>query len=230
MQLYRETCQCNLNDVWIGKNMENDNENQRNSYMVRITGYHGTCSSAQESIERYGLDPARTKNRPDHWLGQGVYFFLQQDQARWWAEDIAGKNWNHGSVALVYSADIVADQKYVRDFREYEDVAQFQKWAVELLNSLNEGDEAKPKLTTEKFRGLLFDYYKTEYNIYVMIGSFSKNRVGYASYDPREEELRLQKAIMKTTGIYYQEVQVCVSNQACIQNQKVEYVGEVEVI
>ena len=54
--------------------------------------------------------------------------------------------------------------------------------------------------------------------------------MGYASYDPREEELRLQKAIMKTTGIYYQEVQVCVSNQACIQNQKVEYVGEVEVI
>ena len=32
----------------------------------KIVGYHGTTSSAQESIENYGLDPRRVKIRDDH--------------------------------------------------------------------------------------------------------------------------------------------------------------------
>lgn len=39
-----------------------------------ITGYHGTSSNYAESIEKHGLDPDKTHTKPDHWLGQGVYF------------------------------------------------------------------------------------------------------------------------------------------------------------
>ena len=42
------------------------------------TGYHGTTSNYTESIEKHGLDPDKTHTRPDHWLGQGVYFLLGQ--------------------------------------------------------------------------------------------------------------------------------------------------------
>jgi len=56
-----------------------------------ITGYHGTSSNYAESIEKHGLDPDKTHTRPDHWLGQGVYFFEDSDLAKWWACDISGK-------------------------------------------------------------------------------------------------------------------------------------------
>ena len=51
-----------------------------------IVGYHGTTSSAQESIENHGLDPNLVEKRDDHWLGQGVYFYDDFDLAKWWAE------------------------------------------------------------------------------------------------------------------------------------------------
>lgn len=63
-----------------------------------ITGYHGTSSNYAESIEKHGLDPDKTHTRPDHWLGQGVYFFEDSDLAKWWACDISGKNIIRGAI------------------------------------------------------------------------------------------------------------------------------------
>ena len=45
-----------------------------NTDYVGITGYHGTSSRHAESIAKNGLDPDKTHERPNHWLGQGVYF------------------------------------------------------------------------------------------------------------------------------------------------------------
>lgn len=45
--------------------------------MKTYVGYHGTTTRCQHDIEKYGFDPDRTHHRDDHWLGNGVYFFLK---------------------------------------------------------------------------------------------------------------------------------------------------------
>ena len=62
-----------------------------NTDYVGITGYHGTSSRHAESIAKNGLDPDKTHERLNHWLGQGVYFYEDFGLAKWWANDIAGK-------------------------------------------------------------------------------------------------------------------------------------------
>ena len=58
-----------------------------NTDYVGITGYHGTSSRHAESIAKNGLDPDKTHERPNHWLGQGVYFYENFGLAKWWAND-----------------------------------------------------------------------------------------------------------------------------------------------
>ena len=43
---------------------------------MELTAYHGTISKHERSIKEKGLDPEATFHRKDHWLGQGVYFFV----------------------------------------------------------------------------------------------------------------------------------------------------------
>lgn len=79
------------------------------------------------------------------------------------------------------------------------------------------------------FRAVLFDYYKEENDISVIIGTFRKEFAGYTTRRSCSER-ELQKRIMGVIGIKFQERQICVSKKECIRSTKLIYNEEEEVI
>lgn len=195
--------------------------------LMNLQGYHGTCSFAKESIAQHGFDPARTHYRQDHWLGQGVYFFLSQEQAYWWASSISSHN--RGSTPLIYQVQITAPDGKVLNLDDNEQVALFfSRIEDAYFQALKE--DKQPIFTNQTLRALFFDYYKKEYGVSVIVATFQKDCVRYAGVPQHGERLELQKELAKRLGIYFKETQVCVSDKLCIKETANVYDGEDEVI
>lgn len=130
--------------------------------IVTMTCYHGTCSNAVDNIEKYGLDPKQVKYRSDHWLGQGVYFFEEYRQARWWADDISGKPWNQNGFPVIYQADITAKESEILDLDNEDSLDLFYTRILNCLSEIESSSREKyPIFTKETFRAVYFDYYKS---------------------------------------------------------------------
>ena len=201
---------------------------------ISFKGYHGTCSWEEQSIESKGLDPQATKYRKDHWLGQGVYFFENIEQAKWWAAMQSEKR--SSSWSIIYQADILADKSQVLNLDnndELEDFLNVIRRNLELINLLaKDKKEGYPIFTPSKFSSVFFDYYKEKYGIKIIIYSFIKDYVRYTANFPIDKnDISIQKALCNTLGIYFKEKQLCVSDKACIRNRKKVYDGrEAEII
>lgn len=181
----------------------------------KIVGYHGTTSSAQESIENYGLDPRRVKIRDDHWLGQGVYFYEDFDLAKWWAETKASKR-KHCEYALVYKSDIICPLKHVLNLDDRNDLDIFIRSCLDFIKDLQRAYDKLPDFEIPKFRAIYFDYYKTQHDIHVIVRTFQKDAPKYAGTFRTGEELETQKELLDFLGLSYFETQICVSNADCI--------------
>lgn len=191
-------------------------------------GYHGTCSKYQASIENDGFDPDKCKYRDDHWLGQGVYFFDDLDKAIWWASTIAYKNPN--SSAIVFKVIIDAKDEEVLDLTDKEQLDIFLEASIKLIKEveMNQPDKM-PVFNDKKFRAVLFDYYKQQNNISVIIGVFSKDFAGYTE-KRNSQDINIQRKIENIIGIKFLERQLCVSKKECISISKLVYNENEEVI
>lgn len=198
--------------------------------IVSIMGYHGTCSKFKESIENNGLDPAKVKYRENHWLGQGVYFFEDYSQAEWWANDTSGKPYNAGSFPMIYKSNIEAESNKVLNLDDNNEVDKFFSCILRYISEIESDLRGRyPIFTPENFRAVYFDYYKIQNNISVIIYTFPKDSVKYASLR-NWKDLKIQKDLAKALGIYYGEKQICVSKKECITSSVLVYDGEDEVI
>ncbi len=203
-----------------------------NQSIVSLSGYHGTSSVHRKSIEELGFDPEKTLERKDHWLGQGVYFFLDQEQAKWWAGNAVAKLRNTQSFQLVYQSDIQVERERYLDLDNNLELEKFITAAIALSRS-SEGqyqDGKVPIFDEAKFRGVYFDYYKAENNISVIRRTFSKNAVRYCGAIRSESDLELQRKFLDAMGISFGETQICVSDKACITQTCLVYNEEEEVI
>lgn len=201
-----------------------------NCSQLNLSGYHGTCSKFRNSIESNGLDPDKVKTRIDHWLGQGVYYFEDYDQAMWWANDTAGKPYNSGSYALIYKSTIEVDCNEVLNLDNNHEMDVFFSCIIKDIEEIEKDARNRvPVFTPDQFRAVYFDYYKVQKNISVIIYTFSKDAVRYASIRKREE-LTKQRELAKSLGMYYREKQICVSKKECIKSSEIVYNGEEEVI
>ena len=196
---------------------------------ISLKGYHGTSSFAMKSIEERGLDPEATKSRTDHWLGKGVYFFLDMLQAQWWAINSSKKS--KGSFPVVYSANIVAEGNQVLNLDDNNEQMLFRKFIKENVNAVDtlcrEEKIGYPIFDRKKFRGVYFDYYKKMSGIKVIIFTFSKDFVNYVPTDQvSKSDFQFQKELSGILGISFKETQICVSDKSCIMNSELVYNGE----
>ena len=197
---------------------------------VEMTGYHGTSSRHAESIAKHGLDPEKTHMRPDHWLGQGVYFFTAFDLARWWAYDIAGKPYNRGTFPIVYQALIQAPQEEILDLDNYKEYDLFLGRLLDVQKEIEQDARGRmPVFNPEQQRAVYFDYYRAMYGISVIMFTFSKDCAKYGTFRTGVDLLQ-QKKLEKALGLAYHEKQICVSKKKCIKRVEMRYTGEDEVI
>lgn len=201
-----------------------------NCLQLNLSGYHGTCSKFRTSIESNGLDPNKVKVRSDHWLGQGVYYFEDYSQAMWWASDTASKSYNAGSYSLIYKSIIEADCNEVLNLDNNSEMDNFFSCILKDIAEIEKDSRNRvPLFTPEKFRAVYFDYYKIQNNISVIIYTFPKDAVRYAS-NRTWDELKKQRELAKSLGMYYGEKQICVSKKDCIKSSEMVYNEEEEVI
>ena len=195
---------------------------------MKEVGYHGTCSKYKYSIEAEGFDPAKSKYRSDHWLGQGVYFFDDYEKALWWAGTISAHNGDCGKV--IFQSVIEAPEDEVLNL---DDNHQLDCFLSELISDWEEikksCDGTMPIFENRKFRAVYFDYYKQKNGISVIISTFQKDIAGYTiKRNPLEKEK--QKKLMDIIGIRFKERQICVSKKECITLTKMVYDEEDEVV
>ena len=194
---------------------------------MRELGYHGTCTKHQHSIESNGLDPAKSKYRNDHWLGQGVYFFDEYKKAQWWASNSSSHNGDCGGV--VFQSVIEADDGQVLDLDDNSQLDHFITETISTLKDIERECSGKmPIFEYDSFRALFFDYYKARKGTSVVIGTFQKDVAGYTT-KRSFEELKKQRKIMKVINIKFHERQICVSKKECIKSTRMVY-NEEEVI
>lgn len=195
---------------------------------MKLRGYHGTCSKHKKSISENGLDPNKVKVRLDHWLGQGVYFFEEYKQAKWWACDIARKPYNSGSYALIYMSEIDVANDEVLNLDNNDELDKFITYILNDTKKIESDTKGRyPAFTPEKLRAIYFDYYKERNNVSVIVHTFHKDSARYASMRNREE-LQKQRELIQIMGIYYGEKQICVSKKECIKTQCLIYNEEEE--
>ena len=193
---------------------------RKNEKMNEI-GYHGTCLKHRHNIEKNGLDPLKTKNRNDHWLGQGVYFFDDYDKAMWWATTISSKNNNCGSI--IFQSNIKAPDEEVLDLDDNKQLDVFMTKTIATLKEIQKDCQGQmPIFEDASFRAVFFDYYKEQNKISVIIKTFFKKIAGYTMRRNYYEK-KLQEKIMDITGIMFQERQICVSKKECIKSTKLIY-------
>lgn len=191
-------------------------------------GYHGTCSKYRYNIEKVGLDPDKCKYRTDHWLGQGVYFFDDYEKAMWWAKTTSSHNDNCG--AIIFKSIIEAPNEEVLDLDDNKQLDEFMTEVLKIMEDVKNNCPGKMPIFEDcNFRAVLFDYYRQQNEISVIIGTFQKE---FASYTTKRSEADkiMQRKIMNTIGIKFSERQICVSKKECIKLTKLVYNEEEEVI
>lgn len=195
---------------------------------MKEIGYHGTCSKYRYNIENNGFDPKECKFRSDHWLGQGVYFFDDYDKALWWASVTSSHNNNCGSV--VFQVDIEAPDNEVLNLDDNKQLDDFMTESFKTIQEVAKTNPEKmPIFEDDKFRAVLFDYYKTKNRISVIIRTFIKEFAGYTTRRVGFEKEK-QKNIMRVLDVGFNERQICVSKKECIKSTKLIYNEEEEVI
>ena len=108
---------------------------------MKIKIYHGTTASKAKSI--IGDGNFVFQQRPDHWLGQGVYFFVNDyDAAVWWAGQ--GQDRDVKRAVLEYELEVDED-----DLLDLDTLTGMRKFN-EFLNSESNHLTMKLNSTSDK--------------------------------------------------------------------------------
>lgn len=181
--------------------------------MIELIGYHGTVKTSAEKI--LSSKEFIESNNDNEWLGHGIYFFADIENAIKWASERAKR---YKEPAIILSADIKCNpDKYLDlDYKANRDkVSSFMKDILEKT-----GKELSFHKRDEEKRCIALNLYKEMFNIDVMEFSFARKIKKGNSSD---------RDLLGLSSI--PEKQICVSNHLCLSNIKIvrgdEYVERI---
>lgn len=178
--------------------------------------YHGTDLENAKKICKNGF---RWKQNDEHWLGNGVYFYLDRDLAEWWTTNPSKIFGTEIKVPCILSAEVSIKDERVLDLRNLQDYR-------ECLLAYNEFEElALSELKTDvahnikKLRCAFFDWVFGEYEIDCIIGCFSHANKKYLI----GESPKILKQF-ELFSLNYIETQVCMAPHLVVTNLKMHQV------
>lgn len=173
---------------------------------VEFNAYHGTDQKYLHSITINGF---KCKENDEHWLGNGIYFFIDYDLAKWWTLIKHSKFGNNVDTPVVIEVELSCDSDDIVDLR----VLENYNWIYKQYNEFHRNLLCcgSHKLTSNKLRCAFFDWLKEEYDIKVIVAGFQKNSPSY-----------LQGNLLDVFNIPYVEYQVCVYDASIISIQNVK--------
>lgn len=180
---------------------------------VTLEAYHGTDLSNAESILKSGF-----KCRPNkhHWLGNGVYFYMDYSLARWWTTNPTNKFGVRVKKAAVIKCNIFVKNNYILDLRRLKDYTKFVEiYRNEFLPFLFQGDlisVTEDMIDTKTLRCTYCDYLNIKYKYKLIIGTF---------YLPNQPYMPTEYGkFFETFNISYIENQICVFDTNIISSME----------
>lgn len=189
--------------------------------MQKIIGYHGTKKRFAESIIKEGFKIASPKENDNHWLGHGIYFYSDYELAEWWGKTKVNKHnekYGYDDVPVVIKGDIESEN--IWDLDKPFMLRKFKQCQMKLEKEFVDAGiiiDFSKKNTATKIRCFWMDYVKENYNIEVIIYTFTKENPSYieSKYHVRSED----RFSLGTMGLAYHEKQICVTEDRFVVNK-----------
>lgn len=184
------------------------------STYIFLEAYHGTDISNVDSIIKSGFI---CKPNKQHWLGNGVYFYMDYSLAKWWTTNPTNKFGVNVKDGGIIKCKISVKDEYVLDLRDLKDYTKFVDiYRNEFLPFLFRGDltsKDKDTVDTKTLRCTYCDYLNIKYNYKLIIGTFY---LPSQPYMPKE-----YGTFFDTFNISYIESQICIFDTKIIINKEV---------
>jgi len=169
--------------------------------------YHGTDLAIAKKIMKEGF--IQRKN-PEHWLGNGIYFYKDRSLAEWWTSKPSMKFGNPISVPALVCVTVGLQENHFFDLNnlthyivcatEYDKFHSIAKKRIE---------PAEEEYNINKIRCAFFDSLKERYMLDCVIGTFHLEDQRYL--------LGVNNASMKHAKLPYIETQICVFSETIIK-------------
>lgn len=178
------------------------------------TAYHATDRKNVESIMANGFTYNKYKY---HWLGNGVYFFLDKRLAIKWGEDHSVQ---YGAIndCSIIKVLVEVDDDDLCDMRMLDTYCyvkeKFDKY-MEVIASCNiKFKEVTYKKYCQRVRCAFFDWLVKELKLKCIIAYFSERKDTLPTKAENED-------LFAQFRMPYMEIQVCVSDTSCISLKEV---------
>jgi hypothetical protein len=180
---------------------------------ISIIGYHGTEIRNVDKILRSEFVSIE---RPDHWLGQGIYFYEDLSLAKWWAEKKFKRVYSQAAVVQV---EILVDDSNLLNLDSKDGMDKFFREIKKILHKSTISFKFEDDRRTENFCFAL-DLLKGELGISVIIRSFLRHSPSYG-----EQNINVfEKDFFNLPHDFaYLEKQICVSINENIKSKQCIY-------
>ncbi len=189
---------------------------------IKVEGFHGT---ALRNIDAILSDGFKSNERPDHWLGQGLYFFSDFDLALWWIKTKIKSG--DGSRCAVVNASMECDDRLWLDLDTLKGINYFIKEINAILTATSHLISLKfnaARLEDDEIRIRHFcfalDLLKKFRNIQLVAMTFRKDKPSYAEYSISNFE---NQHFILPWDFTYQERQICSTSNDIIMSKKVVF-------
>ena len=163
---------------------------------MKITVYHGT--DLRNAISIMNTDFVFNAN-PKHWLGNGVYFFLEKSLAHWWTTKPSKTFGCEIDKPCIVKAQIEIPDEKVLDLRNYDKMKNMLLDFSDYFKSFIRGN-SKSTIDCDALTSAFFNYYKDKLHYEIVICDFRAENQPYYELNP----------IIKALNIQYSETQICV--------------------
>ena len=169
---------------------------------IKMTGHHGTLKSKAIKIMR---EDFYISKKPNEWLGRGIYFFSERQDAWKWAEQEARKAKHHGEYPFVITADISCSKGEFADL-DYEEERHKMDTALQKCKY-----KGAPEFSSDKeMRCFYSNLYKRLSGIKVMAYTFPialTNKYGFPYIlNKRQISVENNEYLSNKRGKYYEYV------------------------
>ena len=190
-----------------------------------LTGYHGTNIKNAVSIVRNNFTIPEKKAEAigsransrfyTYWLGRGVYFFEDIEVAKWWSKKPTSTFGATGSPTIVKAQINTSDKTWdLRKVSTWRKIIKVFDEYMEVIGSKIVGTCQENKSNTHNLlRCAFFTWFKSTYNVDIIIAAFNQKEFQYLSNGDYE--------ISEFLDLYYTEVQYCVFNTDCISYREI---------
>lgn len=168
--------------------------------------YHGTDL---ENANRILSTDFIYKQSATHWLGNGVYFYIDLSLAKWWTSNPSKTYGVKVTTPAIVKVTIeIPDSVSFLDLRKLSDYKEFSNiFFDEYLPLLRLGTFSINSTNRRRIRCSFCDYLKAQYSLKAIIGNFSL---------PNQPYLTHYKSLASQLQLYYIETQMCLFDTSYI--------------